>query len=337
MSLDVFSFMRATYYRWAQSWNKCRDDFTKAPSLLAVGDLHIENFGTWRDQEGRLIWGINDFDETSTLPYTNDLVRLAVSARLAISAARLKIRPIDASKAILEGYAKGIAEGGRAYVLSERNRWLRSTVMTELRDPTKFWEKLEALPTIRHEVPAKVRKVLEAALPRRKLGYRLLHRIAGLGSLGRQRIVALTEWNGGQIAREAKALIPSACVWAKGQPNAPPHYEEIVSRAIRCPDPFLELRRGWVVRRLAPDCSRVELSMLSKDRDEYKLLLTMGGETANVHLGSKRAIAKVLRDLKRRPNTWLNQAAKTMSEAVIEDWQDWRRSTRPPGNSVRET
>ena len=30
---------------------------------LSVGDLHVENFGTWRDSEGRLIWGINDFDE----------------------------------------------------------------------------------------------------------------------------------------------------------------------------------------------------------------------------------------------------------------------------------
>jgi len=32
--------------------------------VLAVGDLHVENFGTWRDAEGRLIWGVNDFDES---------------------------------------------------------------------------------------------------------------------------------------------------------------------------------------------------------------------------------------------------------------------------------
>ena len=55
----------------------------RAPRALAVGDLHVENFGTWRDVEGRLIWGINDFDEAWRLPYTNDLVRLATSALLA--------------------------------------------------------------------------------------------------------------------------------------------------------------------------------------------------------------------------------------------------------------
>ena len=50
--------------------------------VLAIGDLHLENFGTWRDAEGRLVWGINDFDEAWALPYTNDLIRLATSARM---------------------------------------------------------------------------------------------------------------------------------------------------------------------------------------------------------------------------------------------------------------
>ncbi len=61
--------------------------------MLGVGDLHVENFGTWRDGEGRLIWGINDFDEATTLPYTNDLVRLCASALIAISESRLETPP----------------------------------------------------------------------------------------------------------------------------------------------------------------------------------------------------------------------------------------------------
>ncbi len=31
--------------------------------VLAVGDLHVNSFGTWRDAEGRLCWGLDDFDE----------------------------------------------------------------------------------------------------------------------------------------------------------------------------------------------------------------------------------------------------------------------------------
>src|SRR5690242_2574663 len=80
MASDVFIFLRATYYRWAQLFQELCQDLCDAPIVLAVGDLHIENFGTWRDILARLIWGINDFDEAYWLPYTNDLVRLATSA-----------------------------------------------------------------------------------------------------------------------------------------------------------------------------------------------------------------------------------------------------------------
>ena len=63
MRAELFPFFRATYYRWAQLWPQICDGQRSAPVVLAVGDLHVENFGTWRDSEGRLVWGINDFDE----------------------------------------------------------------------------------------------------------------------------------------------------------------------------------------------------------------------------------------------------------------------------------
>jgi hypothetical protein len=309
MSADIFSFMRATFYRWLALWRENCPDLTSAPVILAVGDLHVENFGTWRDPEGRLIWGVNDFDEAFELPYTNDLVRLAASAHLAIAANHLALRPADACGAILKGYAKELKEGGSPFVLAERHQWLRSTVASDLRDPIKFWEKLNALATITR-VPAKAAKALKNALPADMRRYHVVHRVAGLGSLGRQRFVALAEWDGGQVAREAKALVPSACVWVNAEKNDRSHYDRIVKQAIRCPDRFLDLRKGWIVRRLAPDCSRVELTMLPKGHDEYKLLEAMGRETANIHLGSKRAIGRVKRDLKGRPAGWLHTAAQ---------------------------
>ena len=62
MAQDPFAFLRATFYRWVQLWPELCSDLQDAPQVLGVGDLHIENFGTWLDAEGRLIWGINDFD-----------------------------------------------------------------------------------------------------------------------------------------------------------------------------------------------------------------------------------------------------------------------------------
>src|SRR5229473_1405844 len=91
MAEAPFPFMRATFYRWLQRWHEVCPDLVKAPSVLAVGDLHIENFGTWRDQEGRLIWGVNDLDEAWPAPYTLDLLRLTTSAYLAIWAEHLSL------------------------------------------------------------------------------------------------------------------------------------------------------------------------------------------------------------------------------------------------------
>ena len=69
MRESAFAFLRATYWRWAETILAVCPDLADAPATLAVGDIHLENFGTWRDQEGRLIWGVNDYDEAAEMPY----------------------------------------------------------------------------------------------------------------------------------------------------------------------------------------------------------------------------------------------------------------------------
>ncbi|MEU8528056.1 MULTISPECIES: DUF2252 domain-containing protein [Streptomyces] len=46
------------------------------------GDLHAENFGTYMDATGRLIFNVNDFDEAYVGPFTWDLKRLSASLAL---------------------------------------------------------------------------------------------------------------------------------------------------------------------------------------------------------------------------------------------------------------
>ncbi len=335
MATAPFPFLRATFYRWAQTWPKVCQDLAEAPILLAVGDLHVENFGTWRDTEGRLIWGINDFDEAAYLPYTLDLVRLAASANLAIRANHLSLDCADAAEAILTGYAEGIQAGGTPFVLAEGNQWLRETAASHLANPVPYWQKLDALAVVKEGVPESAAVALEHMLPQPDLPYTVRHRIAGLGSLGRPRYVALADWKGGKIAREAKALVPSGAVWAHDRSGpAEIFYQAIVDRAVRCRDPYVQLEGHWIVRRLAPDCSRVELTSLPKERPEGKLLHAMGFETANVHLGSRQAIKAVKQDLKRRGKGWLNAAAEAMAASTVADFQSWQEKTTPPEHAV---
>ena len=327
MARDAFSFLRATFYRWMQLFPKLCPKLAAAPTVLAVGDLHVENYGTWRDAEGRLVWGINDFDEAYPLPYTLDLVRLATSASLAIKIGHLPLVPGTACAAILDGYTAGLAKGGEPFVLSEKHPLLRKAVTSRLRAPSLFWAKFTALPTLR-QVPANVRLMLKQAMPDRALAFRVAHRRAGLGSLGRERFTAITDWGGGKSAREAKALLPSACAWAGGVADDEIFYPRIMANAVRTADPFLAVDGKWVLRRLSPYCSRIELSHLPRSHDAQELLRAMGWELANVHLGTRRAVAAVQRDLPKRKPKWLRQAAGIMLEATLKDWKEWQQRMR---------
>ena len=107
-----FVFLRGTYYRFLEQFVAGQPELAKAPAVVAVGDLHIENFGTWRDHDARLVWGVNDFDEADLLPYTIDLARLATSALLAIEEGHMAIDAADACEALLDGWRERV-EGGQ--------------------------------------------------------------------------------------------------------------------------------------------------------------------------------------------------------------------------------
>ena len=92
MRASGFVFLRATYWRWAEIIPEICPDLMSAPQVLAVGDIHLENYGTWRDRDGRLVWGVNDFDEAAEMPYALDLVRLSTSAALAMPPTRGSVR-----------------------------------------------------------------------------------------------------------------------------------------------------------------------------------------------------------------------------------------------------
>jgi len=327
MRKDPFRFLRATFYRWVQVTEALAKQLPASPRILAIGDLHVENFGTWRDAEGRLVWGINDFDEADEWPFTYDLIRLAASAILARRIGRIRLEAADICEALLLGYDESLVEGGQPFVLAEEHHWLRDTALNDLRDPVVFWRKLLKRARGEGNVPRPIRTLLGSALPASASASssspRFVRRTAGLGSLGRPRYLGLLQSNGGWIAREAKAAVPSALAWTTGKTRKI-RYRDLLKSAVRTPDPFVEIREGWLIRRLAPDCSRIELETLPRRYDEYRVMHAMGWETANVHLGSAPA-----RDLRRHVRAlgrdWLPSAVAVMLDALHDDWSRYRR------------
>jgi hypothetical protein len=72
--------------------------------------------------------------------------------------------------------------------------------------------------------------MVEEALPEPGWTYQLLSRPSGLGSLGRFRVVAVADWSGGHIAREVKALAPSACAWLRNGTTHGIFYQRVLER-----------------------------------------------------------------------------------------------------------
>ncbi len=321
---DIFAFFRGTFYRWAQLGPALTPEAGDAPRVLAVGDLHVDSFGTWRDDEGRLAWGVDDFDNAYPLPYTNDLIRLAASAKIARDAGLIAIKPADASDAILDGYTATLRDGGRPVVLAETHEHLEKLGIDVIKPPRNFWKTLRQWPIVR-QPPRGALQALNALLPASVSERTVVRREAGLGSLGQPRFAMIAEDEGGAVAREVKALTPSDCVWASGRRgNTQPYYAQAMARAVRSPDPYQRVVGRWIVRRLSPDSNPIELATLSAKRDEMRLLHAMGVEAANVHLGTPKQTRAVLADVGRRDAHWLRDAAKTMAHAIERDWREYR-------------
>jgi hypothetical protein len=319
MRESPFAFLRATYWRWAESVLEVCPDLADAPAVLAVGDIHLENFGTWRDAEGRLVWGVNDFDEAAEMPYVLDLIRLATSALVARKDPGAAADAI--CSAILQGYRDGLKAPQPAVL--ERNRpWLRELVVVSEKKRAKFWNKIEELETAR--APSRYRKALASAMPEPGLAVgKTARRIAGAGSLGRPRWIGIADWRGGPAVREAKALVLSAWVREHGKGRGKIRCAEIADGRHRAIDPWHRIIGNIAVRRLSPNNRKIEADddlahLLSPD-----MLRAMGADLAAVHLGTANNSSAIVRDLSRRKRGWLKTDATRMAKAVAADHAAW--------------
>jgi len=317
MKKDAFIFLRATYFRWARKIGDWCPELMDAPHVLSIGDLHLENFGTWRDADGRLVWGVNDFDEAAVMPYVLDLVRLATSIHLA---PRLGVGKLAVAKALLRGYRAGLADPQPA-LLDEGETWLRPYAADTEKRAKKFWKEVGELP--KTNPPRKVVRALVASLPKGAKRIHLRSRVAGGGSLGRPRYVAVASWRGGHVLREAKALVPSAWTWAHRGKSKASHFRSLANGRYRAPDPFLEVRGKFIFRRVAADSRKIELADIGGAQIKVNILEAMGFDLASIHAASSVSVRRLKADLDRRPRGWLTAAAEVAAAKVKRDYREW--------------
>jgi hypothetical protein len=333
MAGDPFRFLRATFYRWTEQWPKvCPELAERADDvLLAVGDLHVANFGVWSDSRKRQVWGVNDFDEACELAFTSDLVRLATSGVLAAAEAEIDVAANQVCEPLLAGYRAGL-RAGLPVLVTQRHPALVTLTKRTQEDPKTFWKKKlrpKDNPALdRGELPRGLEDMFRASFrPGAKLTFLEQRSPGGLGSLGRRRFTAVETRKGVHEAREAKALVPSAWYWSAEQDDMPSQTATLLQHAIRIPDPYFQVHDQWLIRQLAPDIAKIEMPQPRDKRLALApdLLRLMGRETANIHLGSRtnQDLAERLSKLDQNLRGWFPAATDRMVVCVRKDHSKW--------------
>jgi hypothetical protein len=334
-------FLRATFYRWSERFPDVCLEVISAPAVRAAGDVHVGNFGSWHCSEGRLRWGLNDFDEVGWIPFTNDLVRLATSALLA----RSDLDPEVVGRTILSGYSQRLRDGKLGALLIDDDADIRAGVVAAQLSAEAFYGKLAE----KDEVNADEARHLERLCDRLYEvvpGGELHHRQAGRGSLGRVRVFILGKGDPA-VAVEAKRVLGSAWSWARRGGHANPTAADdrnsdvstLLLDARRGPDPQTSVEEigghQWVLRPLSPDRVGIDFSDADSVGDDLaiRLLERMGAEVAHVHLLSHDSAPLISYVADHEPG-WLQRAAVAMKEDTEADTQAWKKHHEAAGKDA---
>ncbi len=214
MRTDPFVFFRGTCHLY---YARLPDpgDLAKVPAAWNCGDLHLENFGSYKADNGLVYFDLNDFDEALLAPCIWDLVRVVSSIRMARKSMGLKRKETDTLCAdFIATYGDTLA-GGKAYwVERETATGIIGSLLSSLQGKSRR-EQLAG----RTKLKGKSHRLLVDGIHALKLGSKsaeqvakqiaaflknnptaqafkvldIARRIAGTGSLGIERYVILAE------------------------------------------------------------------------------------------------------------------------------------------------
>jgi len=123
MAADPFAFYRGSACVFYADVARLEDQWVdeRGSRTWIQGDLHAENFGTYLDSDGRLVFDVNDFDEAYLGHWTWDPQRFAAS--LALLGWR-KALPDEVIAELVERYARAYLDQVKYFVSTpDDTRW----------------------------------------------------------------------------------------------------------------------------------------------------------------------------------------------------------------------
>jgi uncharacterized protein (DUF2252 family) len=117
MAQDPFYFFRGTAHLFYDDLLNAKDALPAQPLTWVCGDLHIENFGSYKGDNRLVYFDINDFDEATLAPASWELARMATSIFVAlISMGSAYTETKNMALLFLKTYAAVLGKGRSRYI-----------------------------------------------------------------------------------------------------------------------------------------------------------------------------------------------------------------------------
>lgn len=234
MAQSPFIFLRGTCHLFYDALPDAAA-LREAPLAWCCGDLHFENFGSYKGDDRQVYFDINDYDEAALAPATWDMVRLLTSIQCGADVLNAtRAEALAASKACVEAYRNALIQGKPLWVERETSHGLVKDLLNALRERERadFLDKRTVRKNGRRTLKVDGSKALPASAEQKALVadfmehfaasqanpefyavHDIARRIAGTGSLGVTRYVVLVEGKGspdGNYLVDIKEAKPSA-------------------------------------------------------------------------------------------------------------------------------
>ncbi|BBP00840.1 DUF2252 domain-containing protein [Sulfuriferula nivalis] len=360
MRLNPFVFLRGTCHLFYDRLPR-EQVLDQAPLTWLCGDLHIENFGSYKGDNRLVYFDINDFDEAVLSPCSWDLVRCLSSILAGAKSMGIKrVAALALCQRFLDGYVAALKNGKARWVerdtadglirklLDNQRNQLRPQFL-DSRTERKGKQRLirvdgkKALP-VNDKQRSKIITFMDSFASKQPnpefFQVRdVARRIAGTGSLGVERYIILVEGKGSpdrNYLLDLKQALPSSLsshLFVK-QPDWQTEAHRIVAlqqRMQAVPMAFLQPvkigKKSYVLRGLQPSEDRVTLNGAQQPHLLDGVILTMGELVAWSQLRSSgrnnSAITDMLIDFaqKKKWQQVLMDIAEQCTLQVVQDWK----------------
>ena len=229
MAESPFRFLRGSCSLFYEELVQ-QDPFATSPAVWACGDLHIENFGSYKGNNRLVYFDLNDFDEALLAPVLWEMSRLMVSVQIGATGFSKKEKTILLNT-VLANYRNTLKNGKSIVIEKETARGLIKKLVNRVagRKEMELVRKRTGsanadrllVSSLLLALPKQEKKALINAFNDWLIGHshKKFHaidagfRIAGTGSIGVKRYLVLLAYNNNpqkKLLLDIKQAIPSA-------------------------------------------------------------------------------------------------------------------------------